>query len=424
MPISWHARGVDERSAQFDGRRRAVLPEQLIGAGYLAPLQRLLDDLHSRPVHGNLRVGDSHLLVLHLLAFFNPVIRSLRLMEDLSQTPTATKLMGTVERMPKSTLSDAHGRVDADILLPVMRELMARLPRDLRLDGDLAGIQQQILAGDATYFQTLADLAWVLQNRKSNGKPGARVGLYVQIDVATGVPFGGEGAGVQLGDHSLSESKLARGHVVPDAIHLYDRGFVSFDLLKTVLKAHADFVLRLTTQTQFTVVEDRPLSDADHAAGILSDRIGHLTGSEKSDPPGELLREVIVVNDADPLKPIRLLTSLLDLHAWQIAALYRKRWQVELFFRWLKIHGQYTHLLSNNKDGAAWTFYVAIIGVTLLALHNGRRPSKYDLAMLSVVAAGGATLDDILPILKRRHRERELARIRDAKRRRSHVKPV
>lgn len=415
---------MDERTTQLDGRRRPVLPEQLIGGGCLAPLQRLLDDLHSKPSHGNLRVGDSHLLVLHLLSFFNPVVRSLRLMEDLSQTPTATRLMGAVERIPKSTLSDAHGRVDPGVLLPVMRELMARLPGDHPLDGDLAGIQQQILAGDSTYFQTLSDLTWVLQNRKSNGKPGARAGLYVQLDVTTGVPFGRDGVGVQLGDYTQSESKLAGSHVVPGAIHLYDRGFVSFELLKTLLKAAADFVLRLTTQTNFTVVQERPLSDADRAAGILSDRTGYLTGSDKSDPPGQLLREVIAVNDADPLKPLRLLTSLMDLYAWQITALYRKRWQVELFFRWLKIHGHYTHLLSHNKDGAAWTFYIAVIGVTLLALHNGHRPGKYDLAMLSIVAAGGATLDDILPILKRRHRESELARIRDAKRRRSHKKSV
>ena len=129
---------------------------------------------------------------------------------------------------------------------------------------------------------------------------------------------------------------------------------------------------------------------------------------------------MIAVNDANPDKPLRLLTSLLDLEAAQITALYRKRWQVELFFRWLKMYGHYTHLLSHTKAGAAWTFYVAVIGVTLLALHNGRRPSKYDLAMLSIVAAGGATLEDILPILKRRGRERELARLRDAKRRRSH----
>jgi hypothetical protein len=66
---------------------------------------------------------------------------------------------------------------------------------------------------------------------------------------------------------------------------------------------------------------------------------------------------------------------------------------------------------------------VAAIGVTLLALTGDRRPSKYDPAMLSIVAAGGATLDDILPVLRhRRHRERDPARACDAKRRQSHAK--
>jgi transposase len=412
----------DEAALKPDRRRRAELPKHLMGARQLAPLQRVLDDLQAADVHGNLRVADHPVLVLHLLAFFNPIVRSLRLMEDLSQTPMTLKLLGDLGRVPKSTLSDAHTRVDPGVLLPVLSELMASLPQNVRLDGDLAEIQQQILAGDSTYFQTISDLSWAIQNRKSNGKPGARVGLYVQIDVASGVPYGPDGVGVELGDKTQSESQLAAGHVMPGAIHLYDRGFVSFDLLKTLLKADADFVLRLTTQTKFTVVEERRLTKKDIAAGVISDRVGYLGGCQHSLPPGQLLREVIVANDADPLKPMRLLSSLTDLGAYQIAALYRKRWQIELFFRWLKMYGNYTHLISHDKDGAAWAFYVAAIGVTLLAIVGNRRPSKYDLAMLSIVAAGGATLEDILPILKRRHRERDLARIRDAKRRRSHVK--
>jgi transposase len=416
---------VDDHAVSRDGdsRRRAQLPKQMMGARQLVPLQRMLDNLHATQVHVNLRVADQHVLVLHLLAFFNPIVRSLRLMEDLSQTPMAVKLLGQLGRVPKSTLSDAHTRVDPGVLLAVLGELMASLPQNLRLDADLAEIQQQILAGDSTYFQTIGDLSWALQNRKSNGKPGARVGLYVQIDVAHGVPCGPDGVGVELGDKSESESQLAANHVMPGAIHLYDRGFVSFDLLKTLLKADADFVLRLTTQTRFTVVEEHKLTKKDIAAGVISDRVGYLSGCQHSLPPGQLLREVIVTNDADPDKPMRLLSSLMNLGADQIAALYRKRWQVELFFRWLKMYGNYTHLISHDKDGAAWAFYIAVIGVTLLAIVGDRRPSKYDLAMLSIVAAGGATLEDIVPILQRRHRERDLAKIRDAKRRKSHAKP-
>ena len=405
------------KDAKIDRRRRAELPETILGAEQIEPLQRLLDRLHVEPVHGNTKVADDHVLVLHLLAFFNPVVRSLRLMEDLSQTPLAMKLLGELERIPKSTLSDAHKRVDPSSLMPLMKQLMATLPKGLKLSADLANLKRQILACDATYFQVINNLVWAISNRKSNGKPGARAGLFMQIDVARGTPFGTGGSGVQLGDNTQSESKLARGHIVPGAIHLYDRGFVSFDLLTTLIKAEADFVLRLTTQTNFTVVEDRVLSDADKAAGVISDRVGYLGGCQHSMPPGRLLREVIVANDADALKPVRLLTSLLDLSAGQIGDLYRLRWQIELFFRWFKLHAHYTRLISHNKAGASWGLYIAIIGVTLMALTTGRPPSVYDLSMLAIVNAGGATLDDIVPILLRRHRSSELARLSSAKRR-------
>jgi hypothetical protein len=193
-------------------------------------------------------------------------------------------------------------------------------------------------------------------------------------------------------------------------------------LLKTILGSDADFVLRLTTQTNFAPIEERPLSAADKAAGILSDRIGYLSGCDNSSPPEQLLREVIAVNDADPDKPLRLLTSLLELPARLVPALYRKRRQVELFFRWFKLYGNYTRLLSHDQDGAAWSFYVAAIGVTLLALMGNRRPNKYDMARRSIVAAGGARLEDVLPILERRFQEREKARLYDARRRQSHPK--
>jgi transposase len=430
LPLPYSA-PVDDATPQspegpkVDGRCRPALPAQLMGARHLAPLQRALDQMHAAAAHGNTRVFDDHVLVLHLLAFFNPVVRSLRMMEDLSETPTARRLLGEdLGRVPKSTLSDAHARVDPATLLPVLRELTASLPAGSHLCPELAGIQQQILACDASYFQAVADLAWAIQNRKSNGAPGARAGLYTQLDVRSGVPFGGDGAGVALGGAATSESAMAAAHVVPGAIHLYDRGFVSFDLLRALRAGGADFVLRLTTQTKFTAVEERELTDADRAAGVISDRVGYLTGCQHSTPPGERVREVVVANDADPAKPMRLLTSLLDLPARQIGALYRKRWQVELFFRWLKMYGNYTHLISHDQGGATWAFYVAAIGVTLLALTGDRRPSKYDLALLSIVAAGGATLDEILPILRRRHRDRDLARARDAKRRRSHAAPA
>jgi hypothetical protein len=295
-----------------DRRFRAKLPQHLMGPKQLAPLQTLLDSLHDHPAHGNRRLYLDQLLVLHLLAFFNPVVRSLRMFDDLSQTPAAVKLLG-IDRLPKSTIADAHNIVDPNLLKPVLDSLLSAVPLGVKLRGELAQLQRMILACDASYFQTINDLAWALQSRKSNQQPGARVALHVQLDVAIGIP-----TGVELCGSGHSEAQVAARHVTPGAIHLFDRGYVSFHLLKTLLEKEGDFVLRLTTQTRFAPSASHLLSESDQQAGVLTDQDGRLEGCEKSDPPDCTLRLVTVANDADPERPLRLLTSLGDLTASHI----------------------------------------------------------------------------------------------------------
>jgi hypothetical protein len=125
----------------------------------------------------------------------------------------------------------------------------------------------------------------------------------------------------------------------------------------------------------------------------------------------------VVVFDPDhPDKPIRLLTSLPDLPARVIAALYRWRWQIELFFRWLKVHAHFRHLISHSRNGMTLGFYVAVIAVLLMYLHTGRPMSKYAYNLLALCAQGWGTIQDVLPILEARERECELDRRRQAKR--------
>ena len=104
-----------------------------------------------------------------------------------------------------------------------------------------------------------------------------------------------------------------------------------------------------------------------------------------------------------------------------IGQLYRYRWQVELFFRWMKSYSNFRHLISQTKEGMQLNLYVAIIGIMLMYLQTGFRPSKYMFAMMSMVATGGATLEDITPILRERERrcalDRESQRKRNAKKR-------
>lgn len=148
---------------------------------------------------------------------------------------------------------------------------------------------------------------------------------------------------------------------------------------------------------------------------MVSDR----TGTFRSSNPGRhvvppvALREVVIETvENGQTSTLRLITNLLDLPAATIGVVYRQRWQVELFFRWLKSVWNFRHLVSHNREGLLTQMYVTLVGVMLMYLHTGYRPSKYMLAMLSI----GAEMDDILPILRERERQCEVARQSAARR--------
>lgn len=185
-----------------------------------------------------------------------------------------------------------------------------------------------------------------------------------------------------------------------------------------VVTTRAEFVIRLKEAGKnaptLEAVEDRPLNDDAKAAGVVSDRLIRLPGLEKAEKLAVTLREVVVA--CPDGKQVRLLTNLLTVPAHVIALLYKYRWQIELFFKWLKSYAHFNHLISHNSAGVLLNFYVTIIGVLLMYLHTGYRPSKYAMVLLGA-AANGATLDEIMPILRERERQCEVARQSAAKRR-------
>jgi hypothetical protein len=286
----------------------------------------------------------------------------------------------------------------------------------------LAELTERVRVVDGSLFTVAADVTWALQRRRPDGKPQHMIRLNLQWAAGSGVP-----EGVCIGGDGLSESQALAAAIEPGLIYVMDRGYVNFPLMDRIRHACSDFVLRLKSNNYFIAAEGKasanedfhlrekslPLSDEDRAAGVISDQVGHLGGlPPKLPPPAGLLREVRILNPDRPDKPLRLLTSITDVPAHVIGLLYRWRWKIELFFRWLKVHAHFRHLTSHSKNGVTSGFYIAVIGVLLIYLHTQRPVSKYAYAMLSLVAAGQATLEDIVPILERRERESELARQR------------
>jgi hypothetical protein len=383
----------------------------------LAHAPRLLEGhlqrLRELPAHGNTRLHADQLVLALLLSFFDPMTRSLRLIEDRGDFGGRLDL----PRLARSTTSDALAAFDPAHLWPLVQDLRARCPGLEKADADLAGITRRIIAADGTYLTTLADVAWALHHTRRDGTKQGQVRANVQLDVDGWVPQ----VLTVSGDDGESEPAAFARDLLEGVLYVVDRNFLDFAAFVTPLLGRGnDLVLRVRANAPAVrVIATLPLAAADAEAGVVADELVELTGRDA--PPGVFRRVTIVTAGRDG-KPetIRLLTNLTDaktVAARVIGAAYKLRWQIELFFKWLKCFARMDHLLSASRRGITTQLYVAVIAVLLMHVQSGRRVSIYALAALGGVANGQLTMRQAMEVIARRERERELARARQARRR-------
>jgi hypothetical protein len=366
--------------------------------------------------HGNTRLRQVDVLLVLLAAFFNPQVRSLRLIEQLSQLPWVRGHL-PLERICRSTLSDALARFDPAALTPLIRQLLEQLPAIRTLSAvdaevrDLIGACRQLVAADGSMFSAAADVVWALNQGGRGGKSQA-VRMNLQLDVERFVPVDLSISGSEQG----SEPPAYIGRLLNGVIYLVDRNYVHFGFINAVLAAGSDLVLRLKDSTGFASYDQHVLTARDVEAKVISDKVGVLSGtSSRTGPaPRERLREVVLLDSQG--QSVRLLTTLMDVPAWVIGELYRCRWQIELFLRFFKVSACCEHLISHSRNGITTQFYVAVIACLLMHIRTGRKVNKYQLFLLGQVACGAASLEQVLPMLERVEREKELERQRLARR--------
>jgi len=267
---------------------------------------------------------------------------------------------------------------------------------------------------DGTFFAVAARIAWAIYNRKSDHgvrpKTGRRgrttkgnVRAHVHFDILRGVP-----EFFTLTGGQASEGGQLQVSLRPEHCYVLDRGFQSYALLDEIIQANSDFVVRLRKSACCTELELRPLTAADLAAGVASDtlvRVGWRADQTPALPP--VRRIAVTLTDKD--EPLLLLTSDLDLPAELIALIYQHRWQIELFFRWLKCMAHLEHFLSESPEGMTLQLYVTLIATLLIAIETGARPSVYDVALMGLAISGQAPLEEVLAVAAKRRAERERA---------------
>lgn len=384
-------------------RRKAddIDPDKIIGRRFIRILESHLQSLHAHRDHGNRDVFYDHLVVAHLLVFFNPTVTSLRKIDDLFDHAEVRKRFGS-PRLPKSTVSDAQRVFDPHLLRPIMESLKPQAqthPHDARLDA----ITRQLLAVDGSFFTVAPRIAWAVFN--GSGKGNLRT--HVQFDVRQGLP-----EHVTLTHGQASEARQLQAALRPDCFYVMDRGFQTYELLGDILRIKSDFLVRLRKSGQADIVEELPLTAADQAAGIRCDnrvRLGW-RNDHMADLPEVRRVEVVYANRKGEQETLILITNRFDLPAHLIALIYQHRWQVELFFRWIKCTANFKHFFSESQSGMTLQMYVVMIGLLLIAVETGAKPSTYDYSLLAAVVSGLMPLDqETMRIATERRAERARA---------------
>ena len=371
-------------------RRKPVREADLKGFKYFKLVPPLLERLHdigtARDKAGNRQLFFDQYVALLLLYFFNPIITSLRALQQATELDKVQRLLG-VGRQSLGSLSEATEVFRADVLRQIVQELAQRaMPLE-------TGRQAEALAGltavDGSVLPALSKMIWAMWKDAEH----RAVRLHLHFDVLKGVP-----CDALLSPAACSEPAHLKAMLQPGRFYVMDRGYASYELLQDILRTPCSFVLRVKENVGYGFRQERPLSEAARAAGVTHDidifRLGQLYGVESFQHP---LRLVIVryrKADGTP-DDLWLLTDRLELPPELVALVYRYRWTVELFFRWFKCVLGCRHLVANDANGVAIQCYVALIVSLLIVLWLGRKPNKRTWEMIQYYLIGWASLDEL-----------------------------
>jgi IS4 transposase len=154
--------------------------------------------------------------------------------------------------------------------------------------------------------------------------------------------------------------------IEPGATYVYDLGYYDYGWWAKIDDAGCRFVTRLKKNTPFVVMAEKPVPQN---SNVVSDRIGHLPqrlANSRKNPLQVPVREIKVTIDTG--KTLRIVTNDLDAPADEIADLYKQRWQIELFFRWIKQTLRIKHFIGISENAVRIQIAVALIAYLILRL--------------------------------------------------------
>jgi DDE family transposase len=371
-----------------------VQEKDLRGFRLLEHFQTVLERVEPRfPRHPTFwdprrRLEISQYLGLYLFGLFNPVIDSMRGLCAATKLQSVQEISGRPVSL--GSFSEAQHVLDPALLEAVMEELV----EEVRLRAPDAREEQRWRVVDSSVFDVVRRMGWA-HFQTHNGVPQSAIRLHVSYDLITGAPCKAVVAKAKVGEQKIWQTQWdqAMGEVG-------DRNYsLDYKLLDRLDEAGGFFLVRLREKSfNFEALEELPLSQEDTQAHVTRQAWG-LLGKER---PRHKVRVLWIETDSGESMALATNLSVEKLPAHTAGVLYRKRWQVELFFRWIKCILNCRHFLAESERGAAIQLYLALIAALILQLYTGSRPDKRTWEMLQWYSAGMARPEELEDFLERR----------------------
>lgn len=277
------------------------------------------------------------------------------------------------EPVRRSTLADANALRPAEVFSGLFASLMAQAHRGLR-----RALADTVYLIDSTSLKLDARSdGWA---RFSADACGAK--LHVIYDANAEMPVYAAVSAANVNDITPAKAMP----IEPGATYVFDLGYYDYRWWAELDAAGCRIVTRFKKNTKLAVIEELPVPGD---AAILSDRIGFLPqrlSYSRRNPLEHTVREVRVKTDTG--KVLRIFSNDLDASAEQIAQLYKRRWAIELFFRWIKQTLKIRHFLGTSLNAVRIQIAVALIAFLLLRLAQAAQKAvKSPLAFARLVRA-------------------------------------
>ncbi len=268
--------------------------------------------------------------------------------------------VGIQSRVAKSTLADANEKRDWRIYCDFAQVLIGQARR-LYADDDFGlQLQETVYALDASTIDLCRSLfPWA---RFRSTKSGIKV--HTLLDLRGNIPSFVSITDAKLHDVNILDELLPE----PGAIYVMDRAYLDFERLFRMHRGLAFFILRAKANTQLRRLYSTPV---DKSTGVICDQTVRPVVAKSASAFPEKLRR-IKFYDRETEKRLILLTNHFELDAKTIADLYKCRWQVELFFKWIKQHLRIKSFFGISETAVKTQIWIAITVYVLVAIMKKR----------------------------------------------------